>query len=263
MLNRCSLAVLATSLLTGACLHRGDDVTADSAASAIDSSESTEAEGNVVMAAVDGADVVGLAAATPEQVATRIAANVVARWSPTSCATVARAGAQVTITYRDCTGPRGLAHVSGVLVLTVTSATTSAITVHGTSADLKVNRASLTVDATATYTVTGTSHTLAVTTTSTGTGPRGNAVDHEGDYTIAWDTATMCHTIDGHWQTELGARERSNDVALQRCAGGCPTGTVTHHYLAGASLTVTFDGTATARWATSGGATGTTALGCS
>jgi len=262
MLNRSSLLVLTTSLLTGACLHRGDGVNGDSAVSAIDSSESTEAEGNLMMAAVDGADVAGLVAATPEQIATRIAANAVARWTPSGCATIAHTGAQITITYKDCTGPRGLVHVTGVMELTVTAATTGAITVHGTSSDLQVNRADLVVDATATYSVTNTSHTLTVSTSGTGTGPRGNAVDHEGDYTLTWDPATMCHSINGHWQTDLGARERSNDVALQRCAGGCPTGTVTHHYLGGASLSVTFDGTATARWTTSTGASGTTALGC-
>jgi len=40
------------------------------------------------------------------------------------------------------------------------------------------------------------------------------------------------------------------------------TGTVTHHFLAGASLTITFDGTATATWSASNGKSGTVALSC-
>jgi hypothetical protein len=44
--------------------------------------------------------------------------------------------------------------------------------------------------------------------------------------------------------------------------GGCPTGTVTHHFLLGASLTITFNGTPTATWTASTGASGTVALSC-
>lgn len=262
MLNRLALAALSTSLLAGACANRADDATADSAVTAIDSTESAEAEGNLMLASIDGSELVTFTAATPEQIATRIAANAAARWNPSGCATVARAAAQVTITYRDCTGPRGLIHVTGAMVLTVTAATTGAITVHGTSTDMQVNRAVIDVDATATYAVAGTAHSLTVSTAGTGTGPRGNPIEHHGDYTVTWDTATQCHTVDGSWQTDLGVRERANDVSLRRCAGGCPTGTVTHHFLGGAALTVTFDGTATARWTSSRGGSGTTPLGC-
>lgn len=258
-----SLVLLGSSLLVGACVNRGGgSADMDSAASAIDSSDSTEAEGNMMMASVDGADMAGLTVLTSVDVAVKIAANVSLRWNPSACATVSRKDAQVSITFNDCTGPRGLVHVSGTLDLAISVSTAGAITVHGTSRALQVNRADLVVDATATYAVSGTSHTLTVQTMGSGTGPRGNDVEHDGSYTLTWDTASMCHSIAGHWQTDLGARERSNDVSLQRCAGGCPTGTVTHHFLAGASLTVTFDGTATARWSASTGANGTTQLGC-
>jgi hypothetical protein len=256
-----SLVLLGSSLIAGACMDRGG-ADLDSAAGAVDSSESTQAEGDMMMSSVDGADLSGLTAVTAAQVSARVAANVALRWNPSGCATVTRNDAAVSITYKDCTGPRGLVHVTGTLDLAISVSATGAITVHGTSNALQVNRAELVVDATATYAVTGTSHTLQVDTTGSGTGPRGNAIDHEGSYTVTWDPATMCHGIAGHWQTELGARERSNDVSLNRCAGGCPTGTITHHFLAGASLTVTFDGTATAAWTASTGASGTTQLSC-
>jgi hypothetical protein len=175
---------------------------------------------------------------------------------------VTQTDAQVVIKFNDCTGPRGLLHVTGELDLAISVTTAGAISVHATSSGLQVNRAELVVDATATYAVSGTEHTLTVQTSGSGTGPRGTTVDHEGNYTIQWDTASQCRSIDGHWQTEIGVRERSNDVSVHRCSGGCPTGTITHHFLAGASLTVTFDGTATAAWSTSTGKTGTTQLSC-
>ena len=258
-----SLVLLGSTLCMAACADRGGaDSGADTATGAIDSADSTDAEGNVMMGTVDGADGAGLVAATGAEIAVRIAANVSLRWNPSGCATVTRHDAAVSIVFNDCTGPRGLVHVTGTLDLAISVSTAGAITVHGTSSDLKVNAAHLVIDATATYSVTGTGHTLAVETSGSGTGPRGNTVEHEGSYTITWDPSTLCRSIEGHWQTDLGARERSNDVDLERCGGGCPTGTITHHFLAGASLTVTFDGTATAHWTASAGATGTTQLSC-
>jgi hypothetical protein len=256
-----SLVLFSSSLLVTACAtHGGEDT--DSAAAAVDSSDSTQAEGDMMAGTVDGADTSGLVAPTSADIAVRIATNASLRWNPTGCAKVTQNAALVAITFNDCTGPRGLVHVTGELDLDISLTTAGQISVHATSSNLQVNRADLVIDATATYAVSGTAHTLTVETMGSGTGPRGNAVDHDGNYTITWDTGSQCRSIDGHWQTDLGSRERSNDVSLQRCAGGCPTGTVTHHFLAGASLTVTFDGTDVAHWTTSAGVTGTTQLSC-
>jgi len=257
-----SLMFLGSSLVVTACTNHGDPAGGDTAEGAVDSADSASAEGNVMMAAIDGTDTSALAAVTGDAIAIRIAANITARYQPAGCATVTQAGAAIKVVYNDCTGPRGLVHVTGELDLAVAVSTQGTITVHATSSDLKVNGADLEVDATGAYAVSGTAHSLAVTTSGTGSGPRGLAVDHEGSYTVSWDTASQCHSIAGSWSTDIGARTRSNDVNLSRCAGGCPTGTVTHRFLGGKSITVTFDGTATAAWTASTGASGTVALGC-
>jgi hypothetical protein len=257
-----SFAYLSTSLFTAACVDRNDAGDADSPESAIDSAETASAEGNVLMATVDGTDSAALIGVSAEVAAARIAANLSARYQPASCATVTHTGATIKAVYDDCTGPRGLAHVTGELDLAITVSLEGALAVHGTSTGLQVNGATLDVDATGVYTSDGGAHRLAVETTSTGTGPRGRTIEHQGSYTIAWDASTQCHTIDGLWSTELGDRTRSNEVAVTRCAGGCPTGTITHAFLGGQSLTITFDGSATAQWATSLGASGTVHLGC-
>jgi hypothetical protein len=170
------------------------------------------------------------------------------------------------VTLNDCTGPRGLLHVSGEVDLVVSISTSGGITVTGHSADLQVNQANLTFDVTASYSVSGTTHTLAVQSQGQGTGARGNAIDHNGDYTITWDTASQCGSIAGNWSTELSnsvhTATRSNQVNLMRCAGGCPTGTIIHTFLRGQTLTVTFDGTSVATWETSGGRSGTVNLQC-
>jgi hypothetical protein len=203
---------------------------------------------------------------TSDQVAARIAANVALRWNPSSCATVTSSGSNVTIKYDDCTGPRGLVHVTGELDLVVSITTAGAIQVAGTATGLEVNRAVLDVNVTATYSVSGTMHSLAVQTDGSGTGPRGTAIDHQGNYTIGWDDSSQCGSIAGDWSTELtrtnGSASRATNVNLMRCSGGCPTGTAAHTGLAGITLTLTFDGTNIAAWATSNGKSGTFALAC-
>jgi hypothetical protein len=260
MRNLLTLALLSSSLL--ACMNRNDSLGTDSAENAIDSADSTSAEGNLMMASVDGAEGTALVAVTADAAAAQIAANISARYSPAACATVRQTGAAITAIYKDCTGPRGLVHVSGQLDLTIAVSTAGAISAHGTSTGMQVNGATLDIDATGTYTSSGTSHALAVQTTGTGTGARGLAVDHEGNYTIKWDTATQCHSIDGNWSTDLGDRTRANDVSMSRCASGCPTGSITHTFLRGQSVTISFDGSASASWSTSAGASGQVALTC-
>lgn len=265
-MRQLSLVLLGSSLLVAGCVNRGGTANIDSAESAVDSSDGVRAEGNVMMAVVDGADASGLTALTGDQVAAKIAANVSARWNPSGCATVSQNGANLTIMYNDCTGPRGLVHVTGELDLAVSVALDGTISVHATSTNLEVNRASLSISADATYASSGTSHTLTVQSSGDGTGPRGNDITHDGQYTVTWDTGSQCGGINGHWSTELSSATtsvtRSNDVDLMACAGGCPSGMVTHHFLGGQTLTVTFDGTATASWSTSGGKSGTIALSC-
>ena len=264
MRNLASLVLLGSSLVACAKQSSPD---LDSAAAAVDSSNSVEAEGNVMMAVTDGADQAFVGALTADQVAVRVAANVALRWIPSSCATVTSSGANVTIKYNDCTGPRGLVHVTGELDLTVSIDPSGGVDIAGKSnGDLQVNNASISFDVTAKYSTSGTMHSLTVNTTGDGTGALGNTIDHSGDYTITWDTSTTCGTLDGQWSTEISSTTasatRSNMVNVSRCAGGCPMGSIVHTGLRGLTVTIEFDGTNVAQWSTSTGKTGTVNLPC-
>jgi hypothetical protein len=262
-----SFICISSSFGFAACA-RNPNTNTDTAESAVDSSDSVESEGNVMMALADGADgtATALTGITAEQAAAHIAANVPLRWQPSGCATATVSGASVTVTLTDCTGPRGLLHVTGEIDLAVSITTAGAVAVHATANDLAVNAATISFDADATYTANGTMHSLAVQAHGDGTGPRGTTIDHDGNYTIDWDTATQCRSIAGSWSTEFtngtASATRGNDVNLMRCSGSCPNGTLVHHFLGGQTLTVTFDGTSTASWATSGGRSGTVQLAC-
>jgi len=278
MRNVSTLILLGTSLVATACTNSGNTASTastdpDSPAAALDSEQSTEAEGNLMMASVDGAnmsgvtpDVSGVTSLTVAQIVQAISANAAARWNPAGCATVASSGDSVSITYADCSGPHGLVHVTGQLDLTIAITPGSEIQVTAAASGLQVNGATLDINASANYQVSATAHTLTVATDGTGTGPRGADIDHKGNYTVSWDPSTQCGSIDGSWSTDFSngsaSAVRSNDVDLSRCAAGCPTGTVTHDFLGGQTLTVTFNGTNEASWATSGGKSGSIALGC-
>jgi len=218
-LTSLSLLVI-PSLLAAGCMRDRDSSDLDSAESSLDSHESVEAEGNVMMEAVDGADAIGLAAATADQVATTIAANIEARW-PSGCVTATATGASVNVVYDNCTGLRRRLNVSGELDLAITVDLTG-IGIHGTSDSLRVNGADLVVDANARLTRSGDERILDVTTTGSGIGPRGRAIEHAGDYRIRANPTTACRSIEGSWSTSLtgprGTGERGNDVDVERCA---------------------------------------------
>jgi len=263
---RLTTVILLGSLFGSAACVRGDKGgNVDTAESAIDSSDSVSSEGDLVAANIDGASTVGLTALTNDQLALAIVANIHAKW-PNACAQVTANGADITVVYNDCSGPRGLVHVTGTLDLAVSLTTGGAVTIHATGTGIEVNNAVLDIDADAVYTVSGTTRSLAVTSKGTGTGPRGNDIDHEGNYTLTWDPTTTCGSIAGHWQTDFSngtaTAERSNDVSLSKCIGACPIGTLTHHFLGGASVTVDFDGSPTATWTASTGASGSVTLAC-
>ena len=255
-----SLVLLGSSLTFAACGTSSGTSSDDSAETAIDSAESASSEGNMMMAATDGSE---QSSATSASVTAQVAVNLNTRFTPSSCVTVTPSVNAIRAVFNDCTGIRGLTHVTGELDLALSVSLQGTISVHGTSSNLKVNGADLVIDAVATYSSSGPSHTLTVKTSGTGTGALGRDVEHDGSYTISWDSSTQCHTIMGSWSTEIGALSRSNEVDVSRCGTGCPTGTVVHKFLTDRTLTVTFDGTATASWVGSAGASGTVKLSCS
>lgn len=251
-----SLLLLGSSLTIAACASKADTATDDSAETAIDSTDSTSSEGNIMMAAVDGSD---QSSFTAVSVSAQVSANLSARFTPASCVVVTPTATTIEAVFTDCTGPYGLVHVTGELDLSVSVSTQGTITVHGVSSDLKVGGSDLEVDATATYSSQGPSHTLTVTTKGSGTGPRGNPVDHDGSYTVTWDSSSQCRSLMGEWSTELGSLTRSNEVDVTQCGTSCPTGTIVHKFLGGKQLTITFDGSATASWVLAGAIGSTTA----
>lgn len=247
------------SLTSLAACHRGDD-DLDGVETAVDSSTLSQAEGSLLASVIDGAGGQAALPATAADVASFIATHAPARYSPSGCVTATQAAASVTLAFAGCTGPRGLRQIDGTLAVNVTSVAGGAIALAGAAQGFQLGGSTLDIDASATYTATGASASLAVKTHTAGVGPLGRSIAHDGEYTVSW-TAT-CVSVQGAWSTEIGEAGRSTTAAVTRCLDACPTGSITRNTFRNRTITLSFDGTDTATWSTSGGRSGTVQLVC-
>lgn len=267
-MNRSIFLAAAALLALPACVvnstegsFEGSSEDAAFAEEAADSVETGESESALLVAATDA---VG-ASMTAEEAATAAAGAVDQRFSPAGCAVAEVQGTTVLYTLTDCTGPFGVARIDGSVQVTFSVASDG---LHATIAGSGVSArgATLELDADALYTESGTARTLTVNTAGTATGPRGRQVERSGSYTVSWDAAAQCASLDGAWSTEAGARTWSTEVSgLQRCADQCPAagGRIEHTGgVQGVTITIEFDGSDTASWSSSRGQSGTIDLMC-
>jgi len=240
-----------------ACKDTGDasDDEPTAASQGTDSVQVTDDEASVLSLSVDGSDaqkpVAEAVPATGDAAAAGAMARVSASLSPPGCETATQAGSIVTYVFNECTGPRGLVHLTGKLVVSYT-VDTAGVHAHATATDFHVNESTVSIDATAVYKESAGTKTVTVATSGSGTGPLGHELSHQGNYTLTW-TGT-CHTLDGTWSTTANGLSRSTTVSnLSRCQGFCPAagGVVSHTYRNGATITLTYQG-ATVMWAVNG-----------
>lgn len=241
-----------------ACADRatGDAQIAETSA---DSAMSGQGEAALAATLFDGAGGARALPATAADMAQWIATKG-RSLTPAGCATSTQTGTSATITFDHCTGRHGLVTIDGTVQAQITSVTASSVAFRITADQLLLGGAALDIDITGTYSSVAGTQSLAVTSTSTGTGALGNPVTHDGDYTATWDGT--CATVEGTWSTTIGDRDRGLDVSLTRCTGACPRGQVTRTDGRGKTISLSFDGTATASWSSSTGRAGQLQLGC-
>ena len=231
-----------------------------SVSAALDSSDQTATESALMLAATNGTDGAGSAS----EAAVMAGAQAKTFWQPAGCVTATQLNNVVTYKLADCTGPYGLVHVTGSVVVTY-SADSAGIHAAAVANGLLVNGATMNLNSNADYTVNGSAKKLVVATNGSGTGAFGNAITRNGSYTLTWDDASMCGTLDGAWSTQIGSNTWSTSIAnYAQCKYHCPSsGTLSHTGgLSKVTITVSFDGSSNATWSTSRGHSGTIALFC-
>ena len=202
--------------------------------------------------------------ATATDLATAASTRVASRVQPPSCLTTTVNGAEVTYVFNNCTGPYGMVNVTGTVKAVYSRAAGGGVQVVLTGTGVKVNDATVDLNSTVKASQANGVKKADVVADSSGTGPRGNAFTRNGTYTVTYDTTSECVTLDGTWTTRAGVRTSTTTVAgYQRCKGACPKsgGTVTNT-TGRTSVVLTYDGSATAQWSTSGGRSGTVNLQC-
>lgn len=245
------------------------DNPAVTAAQGLDAVQGVNDEAAMLELTIDGSDsataaagaALLLASPTPESVAAYMATHVGAALQPPTCHSATTNGATDVFTFNDCTGPRGLSHTTGTMTVTY-SVDVQGIHSHSTATDFVVNQSTLSIDATTTYVSSGGTRSISVTSTSSGTGPLGNSILRQGSYTSTW--TSTCHTLNGTWSsTVAGLTASTTETNVTRCSGACPQagGTVSETKRNGVTVTITYDGTATAHW-TNGTKSGTIQLLC-
>jgi hypothetical protein len=244
----------------------GADPNSDSASvsGALDSSDQTANDSAMMIATTSGTE----AAGSSNEAAVMAGAQARTFWQPSTCVTSTQQLNIVTYKLTDCTGPYGLLHVSGSVVVTYT-VDASGVHAAAVANGLAINGATMNLDSQATYTVNGTAKKLMVATQGSGTGALGNAIVRNGSYTLSWDDASQCGALDGAWSTKIGPQNNSDTWSTSisgyaQCKAHCPSSGALSHTggISKVTVTVTFDGSANARWATSRGRSGTIALFC-
>lgn len=237
---------------------------------AADSLDTVQSEGALLSLATEGAAtqvsaVVLPLPATAEDAAAKAAERMEARLSPEGCADITVGGATLTAVLNGCTGRLGLRRLTGTLSVTF-SIEEGAVHAEASATGMQVNRATMDINSSLVRMREGDLLVTSVSTRGTGTGPRGKAITREGDYSVTYDPDTECRTLVGEWKTTVGENEWMTQVTgLKRCMYECPAdgGKIVHSNSAkDRTITITFDGSAEAKWSSSTGKTGAETLYC-
>jgi len=224
---------------------------------AADSMDSVEYEIAWIVHSMDGMT----ASVTPEEAANASAANASNFWTD-GCFMWAIDGPTITYTLTECSGPFGLAMVSGTVAITYRDAGTS----YGfdiVANDLTVHDTTVSFDVSADVSTDG--RNVSVTSSGSALGRRGHMLSRSGSYNLQWNGASMCAGIDrGSWETVVEGDTFTTNVSnWRRCGASCPgMGGSISFSGPRSSVTLTFEGTRQATWTSDSGNSGTLPLFC-
>jgi hypothetical protein len=233
---------------------------AASVGAALDSSSQTADDSALLLAVTQGTE----SATSSNEAGVMAGAQAKTFWQPSTCVTATQTNNVVSYALANCTGPYGLVHVTGTVVATYTADSNgihAAIVTNG----LQINGATMSASSSADYTVNGSAKKLVVSTSGSGTGAWGNTISRNGGYTLTWNDASQCGSLDGSWSTMIDSATWSTSIShYAQCKDHCPSSGVLSHTggISGTTWTVSFDGSAQAKWASSRGRSGTIGLFC-
>ena len=183
---------------------------------------------------------------------------------PSTCVTSSvdsrdAAGATIVHEFNGCTGPWGLAKVTGKVTVHFGETTLDgnpALELEVTGDGLSFRRGTADFHATAVVSGNGTQRTMVYKAQLSGTTGRGKTVSRTVDWRETWTVGEQCLTLDGTTDGSVNDRTLHTTVkAYQRCRGECPAagGKITlESSKTGETVSIDFDGSSTASVTTNG-----------
>jgi hypothetical protein len=189
---------------------------------------------------------------TAEGFAAEAAARPPVGLYPVECVTKRAEGAELSVTYDDCTGPFGRVRLDGSVEAIFE--VSGECRLHADIADtgLTANARPLAVQATADIEVREDARAIDWQGHFAGTTRRGRAVEQVSDFAVLVDHKTSCRTFDGTAEGNVDGIEYDFEVSgMSVCPGACPAGGVVqaawHGRRRERDFRVEFDGTSVAR----------------
>jgi hypothetical protein len=144
---------------------------------------------------------------------------------PAGCATVSTdaAAMQSTYTFAGCTGPLGLVHLQGSIMVSWQIAP-SMLTLDFSAQNFAINGATITSwQATAVVTANGAARAMTWSAQLSGTTASGRQFVRTNQKNLSWTVGQACLTVSGQSNgTITGAHLETTVTNYERCLGACP-----------------------------------------
>jgi hypothetical protein len=192
-----------------------------------------------------------------------VAAAVDRYYEPRACVSLRTGLNTITYNFSACSGPLGIVRVKGEVVVTYAPAGNATV-IRVNSSALFANDATVNINLQATY-----DHQevllrrLTIADNTTGRGGYNNTVSQVGNGIMTWHAGEVCAGYDANGTMIIGNRHMDQVFdSNQFCPNRCPTGRVLLTNVQNSTFEVRLDGTNTALWHDTTGATGTVAIVC-
>jgi hypothetical protein len=229
-------ALLAIASLAAGCASKKDSASTNSDDENVASgSESSDTEGNAESLSSSlvggGSGTVSLASELDLSGGGDIHFNNVgdkakAFYQPAGCLVVTDEPAkkQATYAFSDCTGPYGLVHITGTVVVGYNVPSGSELDLTYTANGLKINGATIDWDATAKITIAaGDMYEMDWTGHFTGTTAKGRTIERHNTKVYKWTTGVACLSVSGSSDGTVTGHELQTDIInFSKCALACP-----------------------------------------
>lgn len=146
-------------------------------------------------------------------------------FQPSGCLVVTDDPATKTATYvfSGCTGPYGITHVTGTVVVTYSSSGPTQLTLGYSATGLEINAATIDWNATANITANGMARDMVWSGHFTGTTGHGRAIERTNNKEFKWTVGVPCLSVSGTSDGTVTGRELKTTIkSWSQCARSCP-----------------------------------------